>query len=240
MAYIQYQDDPIKSRVSAAFANLCASSTSGKKSLRAFDKTLSVFNGSVIDAVFSLSSFIYPVDNQNAINFEVCAGETLVIFDNQLDDITETAQPDGTTENYPLGAEGEYIEPIGTTGPSSLPAYYLLENEKNYVRGVLLYVEYSTVDKAGADVIPEDNKCLIKIWSGLNNPADPEQGYTLPLNSLFAHFSNPLTRDANSLINRIELINPSPADAGGRGYSVIVTGLIVYTKSNSSISDCAC
>jgi hypothetical protein len=239
MPYIQYNDDPLRKRVSAAFANLCASTNSGKKMLRAFDKTLSVFNGANVDAVFSLANFIYPVDNQNAINFEVCSGETLVLFDNGLQDILATAQPSNTLENYPLGQDQEYIPATGTTGPSSLPAYYLLLNEKNYARGILLYVIYQSLDKGGNDVLPVDNKCVLKIWTGLKDP-EIDDPYEIPLNSFFAHFSNPETRDANQLINRIEIVNPENLSDTNKGFSLIVTGLVLYTKSNSSISDCSC
>lgn len=239
MPYVQYNDDPIQKRVSAAFASLCASTTSGKKTLRAFDKTLSVFNGANVDAAFSLAGISYPVDNQNAINFEVCAGETLVLFDNALDNLIPIPQPSNTPLNYPLGQDTEYIEPVGTTGPSSLPAYYLLVGEKNYARGILLTITFSKVTKGGADLLPEDAKCLLNIWTGLSDP-ETDPPLVLPLHAFYAHFANPLTSDATSLINRIEVVNPSPADEGGRGYSFVVNGLVLYTKSNTAVSDCAC
>lgn len=244
MAYIQYNDDPLKKRTSAAFANLCASQTSGKKTLRLVDKCFMVFNQAQTDAAYcALQNFIYPVDTQNSINFEVCAGETLVLFDNALETLSLVPAPNywtGTgSENYPLGQGTEYIEPSGTYGPSSLPAYYLLANEKNYARGILLYVTYSSVDKGGNEVLIEDNKCLLNIWTGVSDPTiDPPM--VMPLHSFYAHFANPITRDAHSLINRIELVNPSPVDEGGRGYSITATGLILFVKSNGSVSDCAC
>jgi len=252
MAYIQYNDDPIQKRVSTAFANLCSSTSSGKKSLRAIDKTLSVFNRSAIDAAFSLANFIYPVDNQNVINFEVCAGETLTIFDNRLHTLSLQPAPVNwigiNPENYPLGQDTEYIEPSGVYGPSSVPGYYLLNSEKNYAKGVLLFIQFSSVDKGGSDVIPEDQKCFIHMWTGIN--ADEEIGpsgiipgtqpIVMPLNTFYAHFVNPLTMDAHSLINRIDIVNASPDTEGGRGYSLIVNGLVIYTKSNSAVSNCAC
>lgn len=239
MPYTQYNDDPIQKRVSTAFANLCASSNSGKKMLRAFDQTLSVFNGSTIDAAFSLASLSYPVDNQNSINFEVCAGETLVLFDNRLEQIVPIPQPANTELNYPLGQATEYIEPIGTTGPSSLPAYYLLNGEKNYARGILLHIAYSTVTKGGADLLPEDAKCQLHVWTGISDP-ETDPPLVFPLYNFYCHLGNPLTSEAAALINRIDIVNTSPEDEGGRGYSFTVNGLILYTKSNTSISDCAC
>ena len=115
----------------------------------------------------------------------------------------------------------------------------MLANEKNYARGILLYVTYSSVDKGGNEVLVEDNKCLLNVWTGVSDPAvDPPM--VMPLHSFYAHFANPITRDANSLINRIELVNPSPSTDAGRGYSIIATGLILFVKSNGSVSDCAC
>lgn len=236
MAYIQYNDDPLKKRTSAAFANLCASQTSGKKTLRLVDKCFMVFNQAQTDAAYcALQNFIYPVDTQNQINFEVCAGETLQLFDNVLDEILPTYQPANTPVNYPLGNGTEYIEPIGSGGVSSLPAYYLLTSTKNYARGILLYVTYSSTDADGNDTLVEDTNCTITITcmkdDGSGNYV--EQVNTMPLDSFFAHFSNPLTMSAVKLINRIELTNNTRSCA-------TVTGLIVYTKSNISVSDCAC
>lgn len=237
MPYVQYNDDPLKKRISKAFANLCNSATSGKKTLRLLDKCFMVFNQAKTDATFcALQDFIYPVDNQNAINFEICAGETLNIFDNGLDRLDLVPAPVSfeNGENYPLGQDTEYIPSSGVYGPSDVPAYYLLLNDKNYVRGLLLYVTYSSLDKGGNEVLIEDNKCVLRIWSGVENTS-----YDVPLHSFFSHFSNPTTRDAKSIINRIDLINPSSVSSN-RGYSITATGLVIFIKSNGAIGDCAC
>lgn len=236
MTYIQYNDDPLKKRTSTAFANLCASQTSGKKSLRLVDKCFMVFDQAKTDATYcALQDFAYPVDNQNQINFEVCAGETLQLFDNQLDEVQPLEQPANTTENYPLGNGTEYIKPIGSSGASSIPTYYLLSSMKNYARGILLSVTYASIDSDGNDTLDEDTNCTLTITcmkdDGLGNYV--EQVNTMPLDSFFAHFSNPLTRSAVKLINKIELTNNT-------GSCATVTGLILYTKSNIGVSDCAC
>lgn len=240
MAYIQYNDDPLKKRVSDAFANLCATTTSGKKSLRAFDKTLSVFNGSKIDAAFSLEDFIFPVDTQNAINFEICPGESLSLFDNQLENITPISLNSFYPVNHPLGQANETIEPIGVFGPSSLPAYYLLSDAKSYARGILLHLAYSITSADGSDTLVEDAKANLTISTMIDdNGVYTENVKTFPIYSFFANFSNPQTVSASALINSIVLENPSDSlDTGG--YCITVTGLVLYTKSSIDVSACTC
>lgn len=255
MPYVQYNDDPLKKRVSAAFSNLCADNTSGKKSLRALDKTLSVFNGANIDAVFALGNFIYPVDTQNAINFEICPGESLSLFNNQLEDIAPIAATDSTyPENYPLGSSGEYIEstgafgpsgpsslaPIGSIGPSSIPAYYILADAKSYARGILLYITYSETCADGSDNLIEDQKANLLINRMINdNEVYTQSTTSIPINSFFAHFCNSQTVDPTALINSIVLENLSDSlDSGG--YCITVNGLVIYTKSSIDVKSCAC
>jgi hypothetical protein len=229
MPYIKFNDDPLAKRVSAAFANLCAS-LPAKKMLRVIDKCFIVFNQSKKEASFcELENMIYPVDTQLSINFEICAGETLSLFDNALEDILITYVEPSTDfpENHPLGKDTEFIEATGT-GPSGYPGYYILANDRNYARGILLYVKYPALDKNGLDILPADHECEITVTNR------DLTSHTMPMYEFFAHFANPETRAANSLINKIEMTNNN-AD-----FSIIVTGLIIYTKSNTDPSDCAC
>jgi hypothetical protein len=205
-----------------------------------------VFNKSKIEATFcALENMMYPVDTQLAINFEVCAGDTLSVFDNGLlvDDpagIQLLPAPNAaivTDPNYPFGPGTEYIEPSGVYGPSSLPAYYLLSSDKNYARAILLYVKYPQFDRSGNDVLPENMTCEITI--GKRDGTE----YTISLNEFFSHFSNPQTLSADRLINKIEITNPLkqyPVNTPDTNFSIIVTGLIIYTKSNINPSDCSC
>ena len=222
MPYITYKDDPLAKRVSAAYADLC-SKFPHKKFLKLVDRCFSIFNGSKKEATFcELEEFIYPVDGQLSINFEVCANETLSIFDNGLDDISSYTAS-GTPANYPLGADSEYIDSVGNG-----TVFYLTANDRNYARGCILYVTYPSLDKNGDDVLPADNECKLILTNRTL------ETYTVSLHQFFAHFSNPETRGADSLINKIEIFNPND------NFSIKVTGLIVYVKSNEDPSDCAC
>jgi len=168
---------------------------------------------------------LYPVDSQQLIDFEICAGETLLIFDNQLDNIPPT-QIGTTTINYPLGGfDSEYFEALGTTG---FEYYYVLANDRNYARGVVLYPMYPQSDKNGASINPANKSCEIVMTDRALN------SITLPLSEVFSHFSNPETQNANKLINKIEIHNPN------LNFSIKVKGLVVYVKSNSDPNDCAC
>jgi hypothetical protein len=240
MTYIKYSDDPLTKRVSKAFANLCESFPT-KKALRLIDKCFYVFNQSKVDASFcALENMMYPVDTQLSINFEVCSGDTLSLFDNALDTILLLPAPDPgivTDANYPYGPETEYIEPAGIYGPSSVPAYYLLSKDKNYARGILLWVSYPSADKSGNDVIPAHKVCDLTIWKRDGT------SQTLSLNEFFSHFANPQTLAADRLINKIEITNPVkayPTNTPDTNFSITVTGLIIYTKNNTNPADCAC
>jgi hypothetical protein len=226
MPYIKYNDDPLSRRVSDAFANLC-SSIPVKKSLRLIDKCFSIFNGSQKEVSFcELSAFGYPVDSSLAIDFEVCADETLSVYDNNTDGILSFT-PSGTPSNYPFGSDGEYVE-MNVDDPSSSPYYYVVESDRNYARGCILYVKYPLKDKLGNDLLPADQECQIVIT---NRSLDT---FTMPLHEFFAHFANPETRGADSLINKIEIHNPNA------NFSIKVKGLVIYSKSNSDPENCAC
>ena len=226
MAYIKYNDDPLAKRVSAAYAALCSTITV-KKALKIVDRCFSIFSGSDKETSFcALQEFAYPVDSSLSIDFEVCAGETLVIYDNGTD-LVPTYGPSGTTLNYPFGDSGEYVE-AAYTDPSGTPQYYVVSNDRNYARGCMLYVKYPMTDSDGSDILPADSECQLKIT---NRNLDE---FIMPLSDFFAHFVNPETRGADSLINKIEVVNPNIK------FSVKVKGLIIYTKSNSDPSDCAC
>lgn len=240
MTYIKYSDDPLTKRVSAAFANLCASIPT-KKALRLIDKCFYVFNQSKIEASFcALENMMYPVDTQLSINFEVCAGDTLSLFDNALELIDLLPAPNAdivTDANYPYGPGTEYIEPAGVYGPSSLPGYYLLSADKNYARGILLWVSYPPNDKSGNEVIPANEVCELTIYKRDGT------SQTVSLNEFFAHFSNPQTLSADRLINKIEITNPLkayPVNTPDTNSSITVTGLVIYTKNNSNPADCSC
>jgi hypothetical protein len=226
MAYIKYNDDPLAKRVSDAFANLC-SSVPVKKALRFVDKCFGIFNGSQRETNFcELSKFIYPVDSSLSIDFEVCGEETLSVFDNDTDSILSYT-PSGSPSGYPFGINEEYIG-SGGSDPSGTPYYYIIESDRNYARGCILYIEYPAKNKLGDDVLPADQECSIVIT---NRNLETS---TLPLHEFFAHFVNPETRGADSLINKIEIYNPNA------NFSIKVKGLVIYAKSNSDPNNCAC
>lgn len=222
MPYLKYNDDPLAQRVSKAFADLC-SSLPTKKSLRLIDKCFSIFNGGTKETSFCLDSFNYPADGSQSIDFEVCAGETLVLYNNGLDEVT-IFNPMDMPQDHPFGEGTEFIE----SDPQLTNDYYVITNDRNYARGCLLLIHYPNVDKNGDDVLPADYECKITFTNRLN------ETFTIPAHEFFAHFCNPETRSANSLINKIEVTNPNP------NFSIKVSGLVIYLKSNTDPSDCAC
>jgi hypothetical protein len=228
MAYINFQEDPIAKRFNNSFAALCSSDPT-KKILRLVDKCFTIFNKSKSETSFcSFENIYYPVDGSQSIDFEVCSEDSLTLFDNNLSTIPVTfvdlaSQP----INYPIDGYSEYFN-VESTSPGGDPGYYILPNDTSYARGLLLYVEYPKVDKDGADIPPAQMSCNIILTDY------PGSSLTLPISQAFSHFSNPETRNATKLINKIEIHNPNLT------FSVKVRGLVIYVKSNSNPIDCAC
>lgn len=208
MPYSKFNDDPLLQRVSQGFKDLCAAIPS-KKMLRLIDQCFVITNQANTEASFcGLSNFIYPVDSFQSINMEVCAGQTLVLFDN----------------GFPA------------VGPSNTP--FELPTDINYARGIILMVTYPTVDKNGADIILGNRNVILKVYAGQDQPDDPNAGYEIPLGDFFSHFTNPYATVATNLINRIEIINPNTSPT--TGFSVVVTGLVIYSKNNADPATCSC
>lgn len=234
MSYINYQDDPIPQRVNNSFANLCSGNTaSSKKVLKILDKCLIIVNQGKTEAKFcDLEKLLYPADGHLLIDFEVCSEETLSVYDNSLENILSSS-PSGAPLYYPLGTGTEYMIPSGYTtdpssSPSSVPYYFILPADRNYVRGCILYIDYPVMDKDGEAVLPEAQSCQVKLTD-----IDMNQ-FTNSVANLFSHLSNPMTRNATKLINKIEVYNPNP------NFSIKVRGMVIYTKSNPDPNACAC
>ena len=224
MAYVTFNDDPISQRFNSSYANICAGDPT-KSVLKILDRCFSIFNKSKTDATFcELQNFVYPVDSHQTIDFEVCAGETLSIYNNGLDGIISST-PSGMPLDYPLGTNTEFML---HEGPSNTPVYYIVSNDRVYSRGCILYITYPTSDKNGND-IDQGNLSAIISFTDKNLT---ETAY--PIGDFFAHFCNPSTRNAKNLINKIDVTNPNA------NFSIKVKGLIVYVKSNNDPADCNC
>lgn len=228
MAYIKFQDDPTLHKYNNSFASLCTDD-GVKNTLKLLDKCFVITNPTNVIAKFCcLQNFLYPVDGHLLIDFEVHSDETLLVYDNSLEDILPTS-PSSIPANYPLGDGTEYFEITDpSSGPSGLPAYFILPNDRSYGRGCILFLEYPTTDRNGDDVLPENMSCKITTYTR------ELSSQTQYISQFFSHFANPTTRNANQLINRIEITNPNP------NFNVKVTGLIVYVKSNNDPLDCGC
>lgn len=189
--YIKYADDPVRKRVNSAFGNVCNSDPK-KNALKLIDRCFTIVQKEKTLATFcELEKLNYPVDGFSVIDVTICADSSYRVFDNNL----ETIQL----------VDGKY--PLSST--------------KDYVRGIILWVEYPTVDSTGDEVKPEDMNLEYSIPDNLvQNTA------TFVFHEFFSHFANPFANDATQLLNKLDLYNPSQT------YSVKVKGLVIYTKSD--------
>lgn len=197
--YIKYQDDPVRQRVNSAFGNLCAGQVK-KNTLKLFDRCFSIFKKEEQIAAFcELAKFQYPVDGFQLIEIEVCADTAATIFDNNLQTIP------------------------------SVDGAYTLSSTKSYVRGIVLFVEYPTVNSSGIEITAADMKAELQIYD-----REANDYFSLPIGEVFTHFANESTVDANDLINQLDIYNPN------QSASIRVKALIVNTKSTDDPNNVEC
>lgn len=197
--YVKYADDPVRQRVSAAFANVCKSDPK-KNSLKVIDNCLSIFSKEQQVAAFcELGKLNYPVDGFSVINMDVCQQSSYTVFNNSLESIALT------NGAYPLNAG------------------------KSYVRGVLLWFEFPTVNETGAEILPADMQTTLRFF---DRPATGQ--FDLKVNQFFSHFANPDGDDATDLLNRLDVYNSSSA------FSIKLKGLIIYAKTTTNPNDVSC
>lgn len=197
--YIKYQDDPVRKRVSSAFGDLCAGQLK-KNTLKLFDRCFSIFKKEEQIAAFcELAKFQYPVDGFQLVEMDVCADTAVTIFDNNL-------------QTIPL-----------------VDGMYTLSQTKSYVRGIILFIEYPTVNSNGVELTAADMKAQIQIYN-----REATDYFSLPVGELFLHFANEATVDANDLINQLDIYNPSTVA------SIKVKALIVNVKSTDDPNNVQC
>lgn len=94
-----------------------------------------------------------------------------------------------------------------------------LSKDQNYVRGILLNIEYPSLDLNGEEISILDKSVDLYI-----EDVNSLQYKRYPLYNLFALFTNPKSNDPNDLINKIKIVNPND------NFNISITGLLIYGK----------
>lgn len=182
------------SNCSAGCSNgLCSCSTVVTKPLlTVIDKCFVISDCDKVIGKLCLDDFAFPVDGSQCIRLEV-----------------PKSTPGAQWESLTL-----FDNKITVASPSED-----LDNEKLYVRGLLLKINYLHEDSNSEEVQLIDKKASISI----TNATLEECNY--PLYNFFSIFTNPVTLDPLDFINKIVVYNPSTK------YKFEVDALILYTKT---------
>jgi len=97
------------------------------------------------------------------------------------------------------------------------PSAALIEG-KIYARAIMLRVMYPTETDTGGELALKDKNVQLAITN-----ADSIEN-TYPLHTLFMWFANPISDNADQLINKIKLINPNT------DYEVTFESIVIYNK----------
>lgn len=97
------------------------------------------------------------------------------------------------------------------------PSSELIEG-KTYARAIMLKIKYPTEDNTGAELKLKDKTVRLAV----TNSEGTETDY--PLHTLFMWFANPVSDNADDLINKIKLINPNT------NYEISFESIVIYNK----------
>jgi len=172
---------------------LCSCSTVITKPLLTVqDKCFVISDCSDVVGKFCLDDFAFPVDGSKCIRLEI--------------------------PKSIAGAEWQSLSLFDNEIVMSSPSEDL-DNDKLYVRGILLKINYKHEDSNSEEVKLIDKKASISITNASLETCN------YPLYNFFSIFTNPVTLDPSDFINKIVVYNPSIK------YSFNVDALIIYTKT---------
>lgn len=95
-----------------------------------------------------------------------------------------------------------------------------LNPDHNYVRGIMLSIQYPKYDKSGEEILLKDQNARIIIGKTDGSECN------LPVHTFFSIFTNPETINSDYLINKINVSNPNTE------YAFNINAFLVYTKAN--------
>lgn len=252
--YIKYSDDPIKRRVNSAFGSLCDGDpikntlklVNGCFSIFDREKLVSSF--------CEFNNFTFPVDGFTNLDLEICQGQNEIIFSNALVGGTTATSATtlnstavtlafannlirvgstvsgigitaGTTVVAISGTALTLSSPATATNPNTVLTFVeVLNPNKSYVKGVLLFVKYPKLDEDGAEIDPSEYIVTGNISSIFSNGGNSSSNFTI--GEAYMYFAPDATTDPTKIVNSLSILNPSTK------FSVKVSALLIKTKTN--------
>jgi hypothetical protein len=262
MSYVKFKGDPSYKRVNAGMARLCDPVPVKKSlrlidnCFSIVDK-----NVSQVD-LCDFGKLAYPTDSYAKQELEICQGETATIFTNSLfGGTTSTAATTLNSAAVTLAAANPLIkvgtkvsgsgilagttvlaiagtaltlsaQATATAAASVLTFTEVLNLNKAYVKGIIVYVNYPTLDEDGAEISPDQYHLTCGISSVLANGGTSASNFSV--GPAYMYFAPEDTADPTKILNSLTLANPSSA------FSVNVSVLLIKTKTDADPNNCDC
>ena len=262
MSYIKFKGDPSYKRVNSGMAKLCDPVPVKKSlrlidnCFSIVDK-----NVSQVD-LCEFSKLSYPADSYVKQELEICQGENVTIFTNGLfGGTTSTAATTINSASVTLASANPLIKVgtkvsgngivSGTTvsaingtaltlssgATASAPASVLtftevLNPNKAYVKGIIVYVKYPTVNEDGGEISPDQYLLSCGISSILSNGGNSSSNFSV--GQAYMYLAPEDTADPTKILNSLSLSNPSST------FSVNVSVLLIKTKTDADPNNCDC
>jgi hypothetical protein len=209
MSYIKFKGDPSYKRVNSGMAKLC-DPVPVKKSVRLIDNCFSIVDKNVSQAdLCDFGKLAYPADSYVKQELEICQGENVIVFGNNLvggttatssttlnstavvtasvnalirigSTVSGSGIADGTTVTAVNGTAITLSKAATATNASVVLTFVeVLNPNKAYVKGVIIYVNYPTLDEDGAEINPSEYMLTGSISSIFSNGGNRSSLYVL-------------------------------------------------------------
>ena len=262
MSYIKFKGDPSYKQINAATARLCDPVPVKKSlrlidnCFSVVDKNISQVD------LCDFSKLAYPADAYSKQELEICQGESVQVFSNGLvGGTTATGSTLLNSSNITLDAANSSIKvgdrvsgsniPAGSTVTSiagtaltisgqatsddaaiALTFVEVLNPNRSYVKGIILYANYPTLDDSGAEIEPSAYSLTATTSTVFANGTT--DSISFGLGQAYMHFAPEASSDPTKLINSLTLANPSTE------FSVKVNVMLIKTKTDVDPNNCNC
>lgn len=262
MSYIKFKGDPGYKRVNTAMSKLCDPVPVKKSlrlidnCFSIVDKNVSQAD------LCDFSKMAYPTDSYVKQELEICQGENAIIFSNNLvggttataattinstavttafanqlirvgSIVSGTGITAGTTVTAINGTAVTLSAPATATNANTVLTFVeVLNPAKAYVKGVIIYVNYPTLDESGGEINPSEYMLTGSVSSIFSNGGNSASNFSI--GQAYMYFAPEATTDPTKIINTLSLLNPSST------FSVKVSVLLIKTKTDADPNNCDC
>lgn len=262
MSYIKFKGDPSYKLVNSSMSKLCDPVPVKKSlrlidnCFSIVDK-----NVSQVD-LCDFGGMAYPADAYVKQELEVCQGETVSVFSNGLvGGTTQSGNTTLNSPSVVLASQNSSIKvgskvsglniatgttvsaingtnltlstpATGTATGTTLTFIEVLNPNKSYVKGIIIYVHYPSVDEDGADILPSEYVLTATNLTVLSNGTQDSLNYGI--GQAYMYFAPEATTDPTQIINALSLTNPSTK------FSIKVNVLLIKTKTDVDPNNCDC